>query len=137
MLTIIILGFVLFIVGVGATIFHDAFKKAKARQEAQRQEFKAKKQAKVAQDMSTQDFWREEQRKAMENAAVIKARNQQRLQDMLSGKNTTTKSPSKRVVLPGAVKTGFHKPGDMPTDTQETMSLQDLIDHVESMKNKK
>lgn len=128
MLDLIILGFILFIAGVAGTLFHDAYKKAKETQNNNRAA-NAKVRAERQAAFDT----------ANAQAAAAKRANNKTLQDLLAGKTSTTKTKSstgKRVVMPGKVKVGFHRPDDLPTETQETMTLEDLINEVVSMKKK-
>jgi multidrug efflux pump subunit AcrB len=130
MITILIVGLLLFIAGVGATYIHDAHK------------------AHMAKVKDTNEFMANSKPPpptALDKAQKQAAAAQKKLQDMLSGSNPvwksttktrTTTTPNKRVIKPGSVKTGFHKPGQVPTETQETMSLEELIKHIESLKKK-
>lgn len=100
-LTIIILGFILFIGAVGATYIHDHMKERKV--------FKAKAQADLDVEM----------------LEIHKAKVAARQTIAVASKQLGYK----RVVKPSKAKTTSHK-----LDAQETMSLQELIDHIYKLK---
>ena len=113
--TILILGLVLFVLCVAGTIVHDKYKIVRARNVEQKAKVKAAKNRSAAQE------WGELMAQARGNIKSL------------------PKQPAvpttKRVVKPGSVKTGYHKPGNTPTET-EAMTLDELIKHIESLKKK-
>ena len=130
MITILIIGLILFIAGVGATYLHDAHK-AYVLRNKETNEFVANAKAarKTAFDKANDEVLavkKKLQAALLSKSPVFKS----------TTKTRTTTTSGRRVIKPGSVKTGFHKPGDIPTETQETMSLEELIKHIESLKKK-
>lgn len=126
MVTIIIFGLILFIVAVGATYLHDHMKAGAAERELSRE---ASRTAKVSNTKRVEDFAKAN---ADELAKQI-ARAQSNAASLFKSKTTTTtnKSIGKRVVKPSASKTNYNK-----LSSEENMSLQELINHIESLKKK-
>ena len=128
---IIILGFILFILGVGGTIVYDKYKE---------------KATAVLKDQQARIAFRQEavkQVKARASAAPKKKSQEEVLSELLRDRL----SP-KRTIHPGPFSAGLVKEGDMPTETQymeelfddvsinSTMTVQQLIAKIESMKKR-
>jgi hypothetical protein len=109
MLTLIILGFVLFIVGVAVTMFHDALKVAKQKQADQRAALRNSRPPKSV--------------PAPPQTARQKA---QSLAELFEQSKTTTKTTTKKANSKATFKIDANDAVDM--------SLEDLIKQVESMK---
>lgn len=115
LLTVIIWGFILFIVGVGATYVHDHLK------------VRAVNQAKREADEESENA--ELLRKHRE--FIEQERNRRNRLRQTAPTPIAKQVGAKRVVKPGATKTVSHK-----LDEPEQISIQEMIERIEKMRNK-
>ncbi len=132
---ILILGFVLIILGVGATF---AFDKIKAEREASN----ARRAAMPPKPVPAPKVSRP--RPGPKKTRTLQDANE----EFLAAFEASMKSKPKRVIKPGSIKAGFYKPGQMPEDTQfmeelfddvstnSKLTVQELIAKIEQMKKR-
>ena len=143
MLTILALGLILFILGVGGTYVYDHQKEFLATYKVKREQEKVKRAEELA---AKKEIIKKhiEQQKA--NYAR-KATNPSWIEDILdvtvnpTKRNSSVSNPksnvSRRIVRPGNVKVGFHKPDDFPTESKNVeVTIEDLIKQLEARKKK-
>ena len=131
MLTIIVIGFVLFIVGVGLTFLHDKKADIKAwidNNKAKNKEKRASKQVPFngISRLETIDIFNAQLAKA--RAATAAAL------DRATKARVVGPIPPKKVVLPGRVKTIFYKAGEPPAEESKPITVEDLIKQIEAIK---
>jgi len=134
---IIILGFILFIVGVSATIIYDKYGDRLKDLSKIKESFGNKK---VIMQKQFDDL------RAQVNKTTLKKKSQEEvLSELLRERNQPY---VRRTIKPGPFSAGLVKEGDMPTETQymeelfddvsinSTMTVQQLIAKIESMKKR-
>ena len=155
---IIILGVILFILGVGATIAYDKHKEIKVTAQQNKSERRLRQEQSEREALAKIEELRKH---AKSTAKQTKTAIQDTFADMFDTKGTipsnwtvittktTTKNPvSKKRVLKGSIKAGPVKANEVPTETQyieelfddvsinSTLTVEELIAKIEKMKKK-
>jgi len=133
---ILILGFILFIIGVGATIIYDKYGD------------RLKDLSKIKESFGKKEVIMQKQfddLRAQVNKTTPKKKSQEEvLSELLRERNQTPK----RVIKPGPFSAGIIKEGDIPTETiydrelfdavsiNSKITVQQLIAKIESLKNR-
>ena len=146
LLTIIVWGFILFILGVGATYLWDVREPIRAKL----LERAAKRQALLNARLPKSNPRRPTSnpppaRKPINSSSQGQANTLQDLIDEAHRQLEKDKNDriTRHVVMPGKTKVGFHKPGDtrelseaFEASEHKAMTLQELVDHIERLKKK-
>lgn len=126
MIAILIAGLLLFIVGVGATFLWDHQKAFFAKRAIDKQQRVAASEKRTMEEAA-------EQKSIMDKYFAQAYKPKQPVSKPAI--STSFSRQRNKVIKPGSIKVGFHKPGEPLTEI-ETTSLQDIIDQVERMKKK-
>lgn len=135
---IIILGVVLFVIGVSATIIYDKYGD------------RLKDLSKIKESFGKQEAIMQKQFDALRaqvNKTTPKKKSQEEIISELL-EERQVKAKTRRVIKPGPFSAGLIKEGDMPTETQyveelfddvsinSTLTVKELIAKIESLKNR-